>query len=795
MKNDYFFSGAEQQNAGYMKVLTRDGSSPAGKRRVYFTCHPADFERYFDKVCDDIFKTQDCAIYYTEDRTAPIPEKYLDSDLGQMNLFVMPVTFRLLHEPNRAMDADFAYATAGAHPIPVLPLMMETGIDTFYTARFGERQYLSPFSRDASELGYEEKLKKYLAAVLLDDATAARVRQVFDAYIFLSYRKKDRHRANELMRLMHRNPAFRNVAIWYDEFLTPGENFNQNIEKALQKSDLFAMLVTPNLVNEQNYVQTVEYPKATKAGKRILPAEMEKTNRGELEKKYCGIPACVDARDKKMLDAGIREALKTLAVKPDRDDPEHNYLLGLAYLDGIDVEINPAYAEALITSAAEAERPEAMEKLYTMYTTGERVALNYPQALHWAKRIYDYNCKNLGEQHPETLSSLNNLANAHYDIGNFQQALTLHQKAYFLFYKVLGEKHPDTLMTLNNLANAHLQTGDLKKALELDQKVYSLQCEVLGEKHPNTLLSLNNMAGAYLQTGDFPKALVLFQKAYSLFCEVLGEKHPNTLAVLNNLAGTYLQTGDFEKALKLGQKVYSLQCEVLGEKHPNTLDALINLTNAHLQTDDFKNALELYQKVYSLQCEVLGEKHPDTLAVLNNLAGAYYNAGDFQKALKLFQKVYSLQCKVLGEKHPNTLNSLNNLAVTYDNVGDFQKALELFQKVYSLQCKVLGEKHPNTLWALNGLAVAYGKLGDFQKALELFQKVYSLKCKVLGEKHPDTLLALNGLAVAYRSTGDFQKALELYQKVYSLRCEVLGENHPDTLKSLEKVKAVKKALS
>ena len=128
----------------YMKVRTRGGGSPNGKRRVYFTCHPEDFDRYFDKVCEDIFKTQDCAIYYTADMTAPIPEQYLESDLGQMSLFVMPVTFRLLYEPNRAMDSDYAFATSENHLIPVLPLMMETGIDEFYEKRFGKREYYSP---------------------------------------------------------------------------------------------------------------------------------------------------------------------------------------------------------------------------------------------------------------------------------------------------------------------------------------------------------------------------------------------------------------------------------------------------------------------------------------------------------------------------------------------------------------------------------------------------------------------------------------------------------------------------
>ena len=51
------------------------------------------------------------------------------------------------------------------------------------------------------------------------------------------------------MRLIHKNEFCRDIAIWYDEFLTPGENFNDAIKEALQKSGLFVLTVTPNLVN------------------------------------------------------------------------------------------------------------------------------------------------------------------------------------------------------------------------------------------------------------------------------------------------------------------------------------------------------------------------------------------------------------------------------------------------------------------------------------------------------------------------------------------------------------------
>ena len=98
---------------------------------MYFTCHSDDFEKYFRKICDDIFKTHDCAIYYTEDMSETIAEDEKETDLGRHNLCVVPITFKLLSTPNRAMDEDIPYAIKAQ--IPILPIIMEYGIDEFYS--------------------------------------------------------------------------------------------------------------------------------------------------------------------------------------------------------------------------------------------------------------------------------------------------------------------------------------------------------------------------------------------------------------------------------------------------------------------------------------------------------------------------------------------------------------------------------------------------------------------------------------------------------------------------------------
>ena len=101
-----------------MLFKTKGNASPSGKARVYFTCHPDDFNLYFEQVCEYIFKSHNCAVYYTEDMSAQFDVAYKATDLESNNLFIVPVTFKLLSTENRAMD-DVRFAM-DKH-IPVLP--------------------------------------------------------------------------------------------------------------------------------------------------------------------------------------------------------------------------------------------------------------------------------------------------------------------------------------------------------------------------------------------------------------------------------------------------------------------------------------------------------------------------------------------------------------------------------------------------------------------------------------------------------------------------------------------------
>lgn len=101
---------------------------PKGKPSVFFICHPDDFERLFPQISKGILRRRNAAIWY-KSNPAGYYEAEADKELalGQMRLFVISVTTRLLTQPNSAMDEEFAFAEE--HHSPVLALMMEDGLE------------------------------------------------------------------------------------------------------------------------------------------------------------------------------------------------------------------------------------------------------------------------------------------------------------------------------------------------------------------------------------------------------------------------------------------------------------------------------------------------------------------------------------------------------------------------------------------------------------------------------------------------------------------------------------------
>jgi tetratricopeptide (TPR) repeat protein len=109
--------------------------------------------------------------------------------------------------------------------------------------------------------------------------------------------------------------------------------------------------------------------------------------------------------------------------------------------------------------------------------------------------------------------------------------------------RVLGDTHPDTLTSRNNLAYAYDRAGRLGEAIPLYERTLADREQVLGDTHPDTLTSRNNLAAAYDTARRLGEAIPLYERTLADRERVLGDTHPATLMSRNNLTAAYREAG------------------------------------------------------------------------------------------------------------------------------------------------------------------------------------------------------------------------------------------------------------
>ncbi len=238
--------------------------------------------------------------------------------------------------------------------------------------------------------------------------------------------------------------------------------------------------------------------------------------------------------------------------------------------------------------------------------------------------------------------------------------------------RILGPDHPDTLTSMNNLALDYRVAGKLDRAVPLMEETLALSKTMLGPDHPATLTRMGNLAGCYQAAGKLDRALPLFEEALTLMKSKLGPDHPDTLTSMNNLAAGYGDAGRLDRALPLFEETLALMKSKLGPDHPDTLTSMGRPSRLQLPgccRDKLDRALPLFEETLAARKTKLGADHPGTLVSMANLAGSYQAAGRLDLALPLLEETLALKKSKLGPDHPSTLVSTNNLAGLYWRLG------------------------------------------------------------------------------------------------------------------------------
>lgn len=716
-----------------LSCRTRGGSSPKGKPKVYFCSHPKDREVYLNGIIEDILCIHNCAVYYpSSDYIVSNDEKNCISNLEHMQLLVVPITETLLTTYSYAMDKEIPYAME--KHIPILPLVTDNGLIELYNQKFNNYQFINYTLRNYEKEEYCLKLKQYINAILVDDSTKEKIENIFRSCVFISYKREDRQYAQSFMRFLHKYDEFLDVSVWYDEYLVLG-SFKDGIDSAISSSDLFAMVVTPKILADGNYVLTYEYPKAQEMKKNIIPIIFEHTDKKELEKKYKQIPVCMHIKDQPHLEQALREALKKRTKTKTLSDDEFNYLIGLAFLSGIKVEVDYNIAFIKIKQSAEHGFYDAIKKLVSMYRKGEGIGRDHEKSIFWQKKLVDDLSRRLVNE--ESVDVLCQLAKETWVLGDY--------------LKEDGD------------SQAYIQYKNMISYCE--KLYYEYDCS---EENAYLLFeSYYNLGDCELESKNFFNAQKMFEKALKI-AEKTGKErcYSSTYKKIGYIyqewkGDTLTAEKYYQNGLEIDKKLYETAPTFRSKRDYAISCDRIGILYEELE--NYKKAKHYYDLAFTICQEYYLEENTilakDDFAVLHKQVGnAEFKLENIASALLHYQTALEIDRNIYNET--DSIESKRNISVDLVKLGDVTKEVHYYFDALKIRIELFEKLH--TVGAKRDLAIIYQKLGDvlgkrsyYEVSLMIFEDIFKSYYTI--ESREDIATILHKIAILDLKKIDYEK--------------------------------------
>jgi tetratricopeptide (TPR) repeat protein len=226
--------------------------------------------------------------------------------------------------------------------------------------------------------------------------------------------------------------------------------------------------------------------------------------------------------------------------------------------------------------------------------------------------------------------------------------------------ETLGSEHPDTLTSMSNLAASYRELGRSKEAAQLDEQTLGIRKRVLGLEHPGTLISMNNLAASYRHLGMIKEAAHLYEETMELDNRIFGPEHPHIFYRQEGLARSLRMLGRVNEAIEWHEKVLELRKRLLGPNHPETLYSMDGLALSLHCSGQNNQAVQLHEETLKLRKSVLPPEHPDIFDSMEGLADTLCSLGQDQAGLQLYEETLSGRTRILGENHPDTLRVIES---------------------------------------------------------------------------------------------------------------------------------------
>lgn len=514
-------------------------------------------------------------------------------------------------------------------------------------------------------------------------------------------------------------------------------------------------------------------------------ADFQSAMLSEINAERLGRSIVVDFR------VGIQSKLGDRGVKPDQIDA------ALASFDELAAIVNATdialqiVDEEILARAVEtigqdfADQPILEAALRYAIGAAYRGLGMYSQSQPQLERALAIRRQELGDDHPDTLTSVAGMGVLLMNLSKYAEALVYSRNALEARRRVLGNEHTDTLQSINNMGRLLDSMGKYDEALPYLREAMDVARRVLGDDDPGTLSSIGNMALLLTAMGKFDEAIPYSHEVVERCRRVLGNDHPDTLTALNNRGVIFYSMGKHTEALRSYHEALEGKRRMLGNDHPDTLVSISNIGSLLLRIGEYDEAWPYYREALAGYRRAFGDDHQSTLTLLSNTGVLFKLMGKYDEAMPYYVEALEGKRRVLGDDHPDTLVSINTMGSLHLAIGNTDEALVFFLEAVEGRRRVLGSDHTATLLSSANVGIALAEQGQLEEAEAIGVKAVEGLRRVLPAGHWRTGAALVAYGKTISLLKRYEKAEEALVEGQSMLEGQFGIAHQRTIKSIE----------
>jgi serine/threonine protein kinase len=405
-------------------------------------------------------------------------------------------------------------------------------------------------------------------------------------------------------------------------------------------------------------------------------------------------------------------------------------------------------------------------------------------ALALQRRALEIRRQSLGDDHPETITSMNNLGSILEASGSAAEAEPLYREALERRRRLLGEDHEDTLSTMGNLGNLLRAGGKAAEAEPLLKGSMEGLRRVKGPESRDTLIAMNTYGYLLVDEGKHAEALPYWREAYETGRRVFGPDDRDVLVWTNNLGGLLGVLGRHKEAEPFYREAMEGARRVHGLQHPATMSCVLSYGIVLSNIGRLEEAEAYVREVVDTRTRTLGPDHPDTLFCLTTLGTVLRDRLKFDESEACLRRALETRARVLGKKHPSTLVTYGHLGRLFSDRGELTKAEATYREALELCQGVWSEDHPSRLVFVSLLCSSLISQGRIDEAEPLLTACLDARLRVSGPDHPETLILQSSKVQVMADRGELEEAERLSRDTVARLQRVHGADHVNTLTAM-----------